>query len=98
MLILEEPEFGIVYQNAKSEKCFLRFDEVQKYSDGTLKLIRQKSNRKLDADNKEKEMDKRDRSLIERAVDAIQDRLNFQNAIRRFESYFGLRKKTEVWA
>ena len=38
-LILEEPEFGIVYQNAKKKKCFMRFDEIQKFSDGTIKMI-----------------------------------------------------------
>ena len=37
-IILEELEFGIVYQNEKQEKCFLRFNEVQKYFDGTLKF------------------------------------------------------------
>ena len=54
-IILEEPEFGIVYQNANKEKCFMGFEEVQKYSDGTLKLIRMRLNNKLEVDKKEKE-------------------------------------------
>ncbi|KAI3697935.1 hypothetical protein L6452_31040 [Arctium lappa] len=34
--IIEDP-YGVVYKNNSSEKCFLRFDEVGYYSDGTLK-------------------------------------------------------------
>ncbi|KAI3771165.1 hypothetical protein L6452_02324 [Arctium lappa] len=37
--IIEDP-FGVVYKNNSSEKCFLRFDEVGYYSDGTLKVIK----------------------------------------------------------
>lgn len=86
MMILEKPEFGVVYQNARGERCFLRFGEIEKYSDGTLKMIRLKLNSKLDIDKKEKvKMDQRDRKLIIKVTDTIQDRLDYRSTIRRCE-------------
>jgi len=94
-IILEEPEFGIVYQNANQEKCFLRFEEVQKYSDGTLKMIRMRLNNKLEVDKKAKEkIEQIEKDLILKALQLIQDRLDFRNTIRRFETYFGIRKQS----
>ena len=89
MLILRDQNLELFTIMLK--KCYMRFSEVDKYFDGTIKLIGQKLNRKLNAIDKEKEkLDKSDRSLIERASEVIQDRLKYRNAIRRLESYFGL--------
>ena len=85
-MILEEPEFGIVYQNAEKKRCFLRFEEIQKFSNGTLKMIRMKLNNKLNEDkNVKKKMDQTERDLILRVLHLIQDRLEYRNTIRRLK-------------
>lgn len=93
-MILEEPEFGVTYKNGVGEKYFLRFREVASYSDGTLKAIKLQLRSKLDVDKKEKvKMDVKEKELILKAMDTIEDRIQYRNAIRRFEVRFGLRKK-----
>ncbi|KAI3707555.1 hypothetical protein L6452_26181 [Arctium lappa] len=37
--IVEDP-YGVVYKNGSNEKCFLRFEEITHFSDGTLKVIK----------------------------------------------------------
>ena len=56
-----------------------------------------KLNHKLDEDKKAKEkMAQTERDLILRALDPIQNRLEFRNTIRRFEAYFGIRRYDRV--
>ena len=58
-----------------------------------LKTIRMKLDNKLNVDKNVKEkIDQTKRDLILKALQLIQDRLDFRNTIRRFETYFGIRK------
>ena len=91
-LIIEEPEFGIVFRNIALEKIFIRFEETEKYSDGTLKIILRVLEKKL-AQEKIINSKKSERNIIFRGIDVIERRIHQINAIRRFERYYGERPK-----
>lgn len=99
-MILEDPEFGIVYKNANGEKKFLRFGEIAKYSDGIIKAIRLSLDHKLKNDNKASEKEKmalRERLLVIRVMVVIDERLNFRNTLRRIETHLGMRKRRRLF-
>ncbi|KAI3715837.1 hypothetical protein L6452_22825 [Arctium lappa] len=97
--IIEDP-FGVVYKNNSSEKCFLRFDEVGYYSDGTLKVIKlqlehrlQEARRKFLESRRELYILENDEiRLIRRSLNTIQDRLNLRSTLRRLEVLVGLNR------
>ncbi|KAI3718713.1 hypothetical protein L6452_19595 [Arctium lappa] len=105
-----EKEFDLVKQNylmamrnLKGRHCFMRFEEVCKYSDGTLKLIKMHLIQKLNYEKQnvanrqrfnfypQKEGNK-ELLRLEKAIDVIQDRINFRNALRRLEAQVDIRR------
>ncbi|KAI3771183.1 hypothetical protein L6452_02342 [Arctium lappa] len=93
-MIIEEHEFGIVYKNESGNKCFLWFEEIEKYCDGTLKIIKLQLTKKLKFDDKEeKKTDVQERKLNELVLEKIEKRLDFRNSLRRFYCLFGIRKR-----
>ncbi|KAJ9546500.1 hypothetical protein OSB04_019043 [Centaurea solstitialis] len=93
--VLEKTTLGVVYQNQKEEKKFMRCDEVHKYSDGTLHII----NKGLATEKKrlELEVSKTKHWInpsiqIDEVFQIIEHRLEHRIILRRLESYFGLRK------
>ena len=77
-----KPTAGIVYPNLQREKKFLRFDEVAKYSDGTLKMIVLQLRKRLEIINKESpQIIQIERFTIEKALEVIEDRLDYRKTI-----------------
>ena len=98
-MVIENPEFGIVFRNMKYEKIFLRFSEVAKYSDGTLRMVVQILEQKLKQEKliKSKKGDedvlKGDEDMLLKALDVVEERLKGRNIIRRFERCYDQRPK-----
>ncbi|KAI3734325.1 hypothetical protein L6452_13791 [Arctium lappa] len=100
--VVDEP-YGVVYRNLKGRHCFMRFEEVCKYSDGTLKLIKMHLIQKLNYEKQnvanrqrfnfypQKEGNK-ELLRLEKAIDVIQDRINFRNALHRLEAQVDIRR------
>ncbi|KAI3758568.1 hypothetical protein L6452_06135 [Arctium lappa] len=95
--IFQDPH-GVVYRNASGQKCFLRFEEISHYSDGTLKVIRLQLDQKL-KDVVRRFMETRtsriqitndEIQLLRNALDKINERLNFRSTLRRLEVLIGL--------
>ncbi|KAJ9551743.1 hypothetical protein OSB04_015788 [Centaurea solstitialis] len=93
--VLEKPALGVVYQNQKEEKKFMRCDEVHKYSDGTLHII----NKGLATEKKRLELEVLKTKhwinpsiLIDEVFQIIEHRLEHRIVLQRLESYCGLRK------
>ncbi|KAJ9535269.1 LOW QUALITY PROTEIN: hypothetical protein OSB04_un001633 [Centaurea solstitialis] len=93
--VLEKPTLGVVYQNQKEEKKFMRCNEVHKYSDGTLHII----NKGLATEKKRLELEVLKTKhwinpsiLIDEVFQIIEHRLEHRIILRRFESYCSLRK------
>ena len=73
-----------MFRNMKLLKFFIRFDEVAKYLDGTLRMII----RVLEKRIKQKEIihpKKSEKEVIIKALTIIEDHIQERNAIRRFE-------------
>ena len=91
--IITKPAPGIVYPNSQREKRFLRFDEVDRYSNGTLKLIVLQLKKRLEMINKEPNRAVQiERFTIDKALEVIEYRLDYRKTVRRCETVFGLRK------
>ncbi|KAI3729432.1 hypothetical protein L6452_18090 [Arctium lappa] len=94
------PELGVIYVNTETHKeQFMRASEVEKFSDGTLKMVL----RELEEKHKHSEMrrlemgehmPKSDRIAMERMIRAIRDRIEFREGISRFESFLDMRIKS----
>ncbi|KAI3681645.1 hypothetical protein L6452_36447 [Arctium lappa] len=97
--IVQEP-YGVIYKNGSSQKCFLRFEEIGHYSDGTLKVI------KLQLEQRLKEAERRfletrsnvfqlendEIRLLKKTLNTIHERLNFRSTLRRLEVLIGLNR------
>ncbi|KAI3729977.1 hypothetical protein L6452_18650 [Arctium lappa] len=101
-IVVDEPD-GVVYRNLKGRHCFMRFAEVCKYSDGSLKLIKMHLIQKLKYEKQnvanrqrfnfypQKEGNK-EILRLEKTIDVIQERINFRNALRRLEAQVDIRR------
>ncbi|KAI3685386.1 hypothetical protein L6452_34628 [Arctium lappa] len=95
--IIEDP-YGVVYKNGSNEKCFLRFEEIAHFSDGTLKVTKlQLEQRMKDAKRRFVEtrtiaflVDNEEIRLLQKTLDSIQERLNLRSTLRRLEVLVGL--------
>mgnify|MGYP003330959220 CR=1 FL=1 len=93
--IIQMPTAGIVYQNAQQEKRFMRFNEIAKYSDGTLKVIALQLRNQLEILNKDYNQIVPVKCFtIENALEVVEDHLDYRCTIQRCKTYFGLRKST----
>lgn len=92
--ILTEPEFGFVYKNGQGNKRFLRFSQIARYCDGTLMLIRNQLNSKVMLDNQgSKKLNPDDKERAERALEMIKEKMEYRDAMRRFEILFAIRRR-----
>lgn len=74
----------------------MRFSEIAKYSDGTLEVTRLQLDSRLqinDQNRAENRMPTIERSLLVRALINIDERTSFRRAMRRIETYLGLRRR-----
>ncbi|KAI3728073.1 hypothetical protein L6452_16701 [Arctium lappa] len=100
---LVKQNYLMAMRNLKGRHCFMRFEEVCKYSDGTLKLIKMHLIQKLNYEKQnvanrqrfnfypQKEGNK-ELLRLEKAIDVIQDQINFRNALRRLEAQVDIRR------
>ena len=75
--VIGEPEFGIAFKNGMN-KIFIWFNELEKYSDGTLKVVRlqlQEKLRRHDAERRITWMSSRPRRIVLRAIEEIDERI-----------------------
>ena len=93
---INKPELGTVYLNRAGEKKFFRCSDAAKYCDRTLYLI---SGKLAEERDRVEFRAKQKRSWMDvgfcyrQILEIIQYRLEYRNAMRRFEACFGLRKK-----
>ncbi|KAI3672657.1 hypothetical protein L6452_38754 [Arctium lappa] len=98
-MVVKNP-YGVVYKNGSNEKCFLRFEEIAHYSDGTLKVIKlqleqrlKESQRRFLETRKETFLFENDEiRLLKKTLNIIQERLNFRSTLRRLEVSVGLNR------
>ncbi|KAI3673538.1 hypothetical protein L6452_39661 [Arctium lappa] len=99
LTIIEDP-YGVVYKNGSNEKCFLRFEEIAHYFDGTLKVIKLQLDQRL-KDSQRRFLETRSETflfendeirLLKKTLDTIQERLNFRSTMRRLEVSVGLNR------
>ncbi|KAI3735732.1 hypothetical protein L6452_15242 [Arctium lappa] len=92
--VLVNPEFRMVYKNGKGDKCFLRFSQIARYCDGTLMLLRDQLRSKIALHDKgSKKLEVRDRALIVRALETIEERMEYRNTLQKFEILFAIRRR-----
>ncbi|KAI3665070.1 hypothetical protein L6452_43687 [Arctium lappa] len=99
LTIVEDP-YGVVYKNGSNEKCFLRFEEIAHYSDGTLKVIKLQLEQHLkEAKRRFLEtrvnaflIDNDEIRLFQKTLGTIQEKLNFRSTLRRLEVLIGLNR------
>ncbi|KAI3770836.1 hypothetical protein L6452_01981 [Arctium lappa] len=92
--------YGVVYRNASSQKFFLRFEEINHYSDGTLKVIKLQLENRLKAAVKSflesrselYQIENEEIQLLKRVLTTIDERLIFRSTLRRLEVMLGLNR------
>ncbi|KAI3758588.1 hypothetical protein L6452_06155 [Arctium lappa] len=97
--IIQDP-YGVVYKNGSSQKCFLIFEEIGHYSDGTLKVIKRQleqrlkeaQRRFLETRNNAFLIDNDEIRLLKKTLNTIHERLNFRSTLRRLEVSIGLNR------
>ncbi|KAI3685540.1 hypothetical protein L6452_34788 [Arctium lappa] len=97
--ILHNP-YGVIYRNSSSQNCFLRFEEINHYSDGTLKKIRLQLDQRLKATVKRFMETRTNRcqitndeiQLLRNALNTINERLMFCSTLRNLEVLLGLNR------
>jgi hypothetical protein len=90
-----QPETGIIYLNGKGERRFMRLSQLDRFSDGTLLLVRNMLVERLASEA----FVTRNRFDIERTstehiIEEITKRLRYRMKIRRVERTCKLRAKT----
>ena len=99
---LNQDPFGFTYINSRKLQSFMRFDEVHKFCDVTLKTVRDGLVKRLNDDRRRitKGEQPRWKSSIRRQVRnfvlKIEERLFRREQIRRLESYIGVRPSFPV--
>ncbi|KAI3770544.1 hypothetical protein L6452_01680 [Arctium lappa] len=97
--VVQDP-YGVVYKNGSNQKCFLRFEEIAHYSDGTLKMIKlqleqrlkEAQRRFLETRSKSFLVDNEEIRLLKRTLNTIHERLNLRSTLRRLEVLVGLNR------
>ncbi|KAI3746924.1 hypothetical protein L6452_09366 [Arctium lappa] len=98
--VIEYYPYGVVYKNGSSQKCFLRFEEIAHYSDGTLKMIKlqleqrlkEAQRRFLETRSEAFLVDNDEIRLLNRTLNTIYERLNLRSSLRRLEVLVGLNR------
>ncbi|CAH9077219.1 unnamed protein product [Cuscuta europaea] len=87
---------AVTYLNYKNEKRLMVVSEIEKYCDGTLKIIREQilqMKAKLEENLQEaSSYVQKEHSTVETILKAIDDRLEKRNVLRQYEHALGLRK------
>ncbi|KAI3715406.1 hypothetical protein L6452_22388 [Arctium lappa] len=92
--------YGVIYRNASSQKCFLKFEEINHYSDGTLKVIKLQLEQRLkDAQRRFLEtrrnlyqIENDEIQLLKKTLNIIGEKLIFRSTLRRLEVLLGLNR------
>ncbi|GJX34620.1 hypothetical protein Tco_0246177 [Tanacetum coccineum] len=90
MGIEADPFVGIVYENGKKEKRAMNVDELQKFSDATLKRVLRKIsaiNVKARHSFKNHPLNEKDKELMILFEEEIEERLKYRRQMRRWESF-----------
>ncbi|KAI3696573.1 hypothetical protein L6452_28950 [Arctium lappa] len=91
--VIKLPEFGMTYVNDKGIMHFIRFNQIARFCDGTLMLLKDKLKRALDKDEKGVQLlDPKYKPIVLEALGEIEERLEYRTQIRYFEISFGFRK------
>ncbi|GKE52069.1 hypothetical protein Tco_1487225 [Tanacetum coccineum] len=88
--IIADPFVGIVYENNKKEKRAMNIDELQKFSDATLKRVLKKiSAINVEARHgfKDPPLNEKDKELMVLFEEEIEERLKYRRQMRRWESF-----------
>ncbi|PWA41087.1 hypothetical protein CTI12_AA557910 [Artemisia annua] len=100
--LMQQTSFGITYLNKKSQLHLMRFDEILKFCDETLRRVREGLAERL-VDEKKKLQEGQEtrwkangRRMIRNFVHTIEERLYRREQIRRLESYIGVRPSFPV--
>ncbi|KAI3672787.1 hypothetical protein L6452_38887 [Arctium lappa] len=91
--VIKLPEFGMTYVNDKVIMRFIRFNQIARFCDGTLMLLKDKLKCALDKDERGVQLlDPKYKPLVLEALGVIEERLEYRTQIRYFEISFGFRK------
>ncbi|KAI3669582.1 hypothetical protein L6452_40831 [Arctium lappa] len=91
--VIKLPEFGMSYVNNKGIMRFIRFNQIARFCDGTLMLLKDKLKHALDQDEKGVQpLDPKYKSLVLETLGVIEERLEYMTQIRYFEINFRFRK------
>ncbi|GJS71790.1 hypothetical protein Tco_0704631 [Tanacetum coccineum] len=91
---IEEPMFGIIYDNDKFEKRFMAFDEINKFLTGTLERDSSRICQKLEDNNMEKiepKLAREEVANLGRMEVAILSCMYTREQMKMIESYVGAR-------
>ncbi|GKB21781.1 hypothetical protein Tco_0855704, partial [Tanacetum coccineum] len=88
--IIYEPMHGIIYKNSKKEKRAMRYSEIHKFYDATLKRVLEglKSyNNDVKYGYKQHDLTNDEIEYLKLFKEEIEDRLKYRNQMRRWEMY-----------
>ncbi|KAI3729939.1 hypothetical protein L6452_18612 [Arctium lappa] len=96
----EVDPYGVIYRNGSSQNCFFRFEEINHYSDGTLKVIKLQLEQRLKAVERRFletrrnafQLENDEIQLLKKTLNIIGEKLIFRSTLRRLEVLIGLNR------